>query len=154
MLGKAQHDATMALECKTILLVEDEAGVRSLARLVLQRCGYKVIEGRDGLEALQVAQQYPEQIDLLLTDVMMPHMGGLELAKQLTSVKPDLKVLYVSGYTDEVVVRQGSSGAKVAFLQKPFNTSALSAKVRELLDDQDVSTVSLQARPEASFSDY
>jgi CheY-like chemotaxis protein len=119
---------------ETLLLAEDEDAVRALARRVLQRQGYTVLEARDGAEALRVAAQHPGPIHLLVTDVVMPHLGGRELADRLGPLCPQTKVLFVSGYTDDAVVRHGVQQAEVAFLQKPFTPLALAQKVREVLD--------------------
>jgi PAS domain S-box-containing protein len=136
-LGKS-HQGVRGLPggTETVLLVEDEEAVRSLTRSVLQRCGYTLLEAPDGVEALAVAQKYGECIDLLVTDVVMPRMGGRELAERLAVPHPAARVLFLSGYTDDAVVRHGVQEAEVAFLQKPFTPSALATKVREVLDSQ------------------
>ncbi len=120
--------------CETVLFVEDQEGVRTLCRHVLEEFGYTVLEARDGVEALLVAQQHPDQIDLLATDVVLPKMGGREVAENFAASRPSTKVLYMSGYTDDAVVRHGVLEAQVAFLQKPFSPHALVAKIREVLD--------------------
>jgi PAS domain S-box-containing protein len=119
---------------ETLLLVEDEEGVRGLTRRVLEAAGYTVLEGRDGAEALRVARQHAGPIDLLLADVVMPRQSGREVAEQLAAVRPGLKALFLSGYTEDAMVRYGVQQAHVAFLQKPFTPAALMAKVREVLD--------------------
>jgi CheY-like chemotaxis protein len=116
-----------------ILLVEDDAGVRGLARLVLRRRGYTVLEARDGMEALAIASDYPGSIDLLITDVVLPGMNGRELAASLVSGQPGLKVLYMSGYTDDEVLRLGILEKDVPFLQKPLTPGSLARKVRDVL---------------------
>lgn len=120
-----------------ILLVEDEDNVRGLARRVLEKCGYVVLECRDGVEALEMARRHPIAIDLLVTDVVMPRMGGRELAEKAAVIHPGLNVLFLSGYTDDDVMRHGIQEAEVAFLQKPFTSAVLAAKVREVLDHRD-----------------
>lgn len=119
---------------ETILLVEDEEIVRSLVRTVLQANGYTILEAQRGDEALALAQQYDGSIDLLLTDVVMPLMSGRKLAEQLKVFRPLTKVLFMSGYTDDRVVRPGVLAAEVEFLSKPFSPSLLASKVREVLD--------------------
>ncbi len=117
-----------------MLLVEDEEGVRSLSRQVLQGCGYTVLEARDGAEALRLCAEHEGPVHLLVTDVVMPQFGGRILAERLMGVKPGMKVLYLSGYTDDAVVRHGVLEAETAFLQKPFTPGILAQKVREVLD--------------------
>jgi two-component system cell cycle sensor histidine kinase/response regulator CckA len=119
---------------ETILLAEDEVGVRRLARHALELAGYRVLEAGDGIEALSVAENHPGRIDLLVTDVVMPEMGGRQLADHLTVVRPGIKVLFLSGYTDDTVVRHGVLGSEIDFLTKPFTASVLTARVREVLD--------------------
>jgi nitrogen-specific signal transduction histidine kinase/ActR/RegA family two-component response regulator len=121
---------------ETILVTEDEPAVRALARHSLQMHGYTVIEAGQGDKALQIAAGYEGTIDLLLTDVVMPVMSGRELARRLTTMRPRVKVLYLSGYADDVVVRHGVLRAETAFLNKPFTPSSLAAKVREVLDQR------------------
>ncbi len=119
---------------ETILLVEDEEGVRKLARHALELAGYRVLEAADGVEGMSVAENHPGPIDLLVTDVVMPEMGGRQLADHLTVVRSGIKVLFLSGYTDDMVVRHGVLGSEIDFLQKPFTASVLTARVREVLD--------------------
>jgi two-component system, cell cycle sensor histidine kinase and response regulator CckA len=117
----------------TILLAEDDAAVRALARRVLVREGYNVIEAKDGRDALRLAAAYGGRIDLLLTDVVMPEAGGPELARRLTAERPDVKVVYTSGYTQDEAVRHGILQAAVPFLPKPFAPAALVALIRRTL---------------------
>src|SRR5262249_8970191 len=119
---------------ETILLAEDEDAVRHLTRLALQRQGYSVVEARHGDEALMIAEHHTGPIHLLLTDLVMPKLGGRQLAEQLLQNHPKMKVLYVSGYMDDAIIRQSLMMASTAFLQKPFSPEALAYKVRELLD--------------------
>jgi PAS domain S-box-containing protein len=119
---------------ETILLVEDEANLRYLARQFLEKQGYKVIEAADGAVAVQIAVAHEGVIHLLLTDVIMPGMNGRELAQRISEIRPNVKVLYMSGYTENVVGHNGMLDAGVRLLQKPFNLRALKDKVREALD--------------------
>ncbi|MBI5420115.1 MAG: PAS domain S-box protein [Deltaproteobacteria bacterium] len=119
---------------ETVLLVEDENVVRELVRDILQENGYTVLAASDGAEALQVWGSYPEQVHLMITDVVMPKMGGRELAESLEKQQAGLKVLYMSGYTDESIVHHGVLDSGIPFLQKPFTPDALLRKVREVLD--------------------
>ncbi len=119
---------------ETILLVEDDDGVRALALRCLQAVGYEVITARDGVEALAIAKQTNQRIDLLVTDVVMPNMSGPKLVESLRSQYSDLAALYMSGYTDDAVVRHGLLQADVDFLQKPFTALSLAQKVRAVLD--------------------
>ena len=119
---------------ETILLVEDEEAVRALAARVLQERGYKVLESASPEDALQIAEHQQEPIALLLTDVVLPRMSGRKIAEHLTLLRPSMKVLYMSGYTDDAIVRSGMLEANTAFLQKPFTPAGLARKVREVLD--------------------
>ncbi|MBI4410465.1 MAG: PAS domain S-box protein, partial [Gemmatimonadetes bacterium] len=115
---------------ETILVVEDQDAVRSLARRVLQQHGYRVLEARHGGEALRVAQELEGPLHLLLTDIVMPEMGGHELVKRMASLRPDTKVLFMSGYTDQAFVHYEGYDAATAFLEKPFTPHSLALKVR------------------------
>jgi CheY-like chemotaxis protein len=118
---------------ETVLLVEDEDAVRALARIILTNSGYAVLEASHGVEALRVAETHPGPIHLLVSDVVMPELGGPELAGRLLALHPETKVLFLSGYTDDAIVRHGILQENVNFLQKPFSTDALAKKVREVL---------------------
>src|SRR5580704_9479004 len=119
---------------ETILLVEDEANLRYLARQYLEKQGYHVIEAADGAVAMQIAVAHERVIHLLLTDVIMPGMNGRELAQRISEIRPNVKVLYMSGYTENVIGHNGTLDAGVRLLQKPFNLRDLKSKVREVLD--------------------
>ncbi|MDB4957069.1 MAG: multi-sensor hybrid histidine kinase [Myxococcales bacterium] len=125
---------------ETILLVEDEEQVRAVARGILKRHGYRVVEMRSAAEAMLYYETHPDPIDMLLTDVVMPQMSGPELARRLTTIRPTLRVLCMSGYTDDSIVRHGVLRAEIAFLQKPFTTETLTQKVREVLDARPIAT--------------
>jgi two-component system, cell cycle sensor histidine kinase and response regulator CckA len=119
---------------ETILLVEDDDQVRIVARSILRRAGYHVIDARNAGEALLHFERHPATIDLLLSDVVMPQVSGPELAKRLASTQPEMKVLCMSGYTDDSIVRHGVLEAHLAYLQKPITPETLTARVREVLD--------------------
>ena len=119
---------------ETILLAEDEDATRKLISSVLQEYGYSVLEARDGKEALQLIEQHKGSIHLLLSDVVMPGMSGRELAERLQLLQPEMKVLYMSGYTDNAIVHHGILEKGVLFIQKPFSPKALVSKVRNILD--------------------
>jgi PAS domain S-box-containing protein len=121
---------------ETVLLVEDDEIVRHTTRDLLQANGYQVLEAANPGEALLICEQHKEPIGLLLTDVVMPMMDGSELAKRLLKLRPTMQVLFMSGYTDDAVLRQGIQNEGMAFLQKPFTASALAYKLREILEKQ------------------
>jgi len=119
---------------ETILLVEDAARVREVVREILEISGYRILEARHGAEALEISQRHEGPIHLMVTDVVMPQMSGRELAQRLAPLRPEMRVLYMSGYSDDAIVRHGVLEAGAAFLSKPFTPDALGAKVREVLD--------------------
>jgi CheY-like chemotaxis protein len=125
---------------ETILLVEDEEQVRVIALNILRRQGYQVISAQNAGEALLICERHPSTIDLLVTDVVMPQMSGPELATRLGMTRPQMKVLCMSGYTDDSIVRHGVLESDVAFIQKPITPALLARKVREVLDGGPVST--------------
>ncbi len=120
---------------ETVLLVEDDGDIRAIAREVLMLSGYSVLDAADGDRAMGLSREYPGPIHLLLTDVVMPRMGGRKLAEQLFAARrPEMRVLYMSGHTDDVIVRSGVLRGDLAFLRKPFTPMGLARKVRETLD--------------------
>jgi two-component system cell cycle sensor histidine kinase/response regulator CckA len=119
---------------ETILLVEDEPSVRTLVRDELRKLGYRVVEAKNGVEACLLATQQAGSLQLLLTDVVMPGMGGRELAQHLSVIKPDLRTLFISGYMDDVGIMAGQEEGTSSFLQKPFTPEVLARAVRNLLD--------------------
>jgi two-component system cell cycle sensor histidine kinase/response regulator CckA len=129
---------------ETILLVEDQKELRELVRQMLEMNGYTVVAASEGLEALEICKQHTGAIHLMLSDVVMPQMGGRELAQRLASLRPTMKVLYMSGYTSNAIVHHGILDPGTAFLQKPFTPDGLACKVREVLDE---GTASVPASP-------
>jgi two-component system, cell cycle sensor histidine kinase and response regulator CckA len=125
---------------ETILLVEDELLVRVLACTILRRRGYNVLEAESASDALRQSEHYPAPIHLLLTDVVMPRMNGRQLAERMLTSRPGIKVLYMSGYTDDAVMRNGIFDSTLRFLQKPITPDALALKVRDVLDSPCYST--------------
>jgi two-component system, cell cycle sensor histidine kinase and response regulator CckA len=129
----AHLDGSRATGVERILLVEDEQAVRKFVRTMLEKQGYTVVEAVDTDEALRLAADKSIAIDLLLTDVIMPRLNGPELAAQMTELRPDLRVLYMSGYTDRAIRLQDRLGGEAHFIQKPFTPAALGQKLRQLL---------------------
>ena len=149
LLPRAEGDPTPANDTdtrqaaggnETVLLVEDDDGLRELARRVLMRAGYKVLEARQAYQAEELAAQNAGKIDLLLTDVVMPGVSGRELAVRLAIKHPEMRILYMSGYTDEIVVKQGVMDGSMNFLHKPFTPSKLARTVRLVLDGSPSAT--------------
>jgi signal transduction histidine kinase/CheY-like chemotaxis protein len=137
--GVAEPEGPLVLERgpsgrETILLVEDEEGVRELARDVLRGAGYRVFEAADAAEAMRLWSLYTDEIQLLLTDMVMPRMTGREIAETLAPVRPDLRVVYMSGYTDDPMVREGETAVPGVFLKKPFSVDGLLQAARTALD--------------------
>jgi two-component system, chemotaxis family, CheB/CheR fusion protein len=134
LASTAAAPPTEAVGTETILLVDDEPAVRSLARRFLELRGYRVLEASGGPEALRISREHDGPIHLMMTDVIMPRMSGRELAFQLASERPAMKVLYVSGHTEDAIIHHGVLRQGFAFLQKPFTQQTLVSRVRELLD--------------------
>jgi CheY-like chemotaxis protein len=120
---------------ETILLVEDEAAVRGLASRILEKQGYRVIAAQHGREAMEIASREDGHIHLVLTDVVMPGMNGRGLVERLSGIRPRIKSLYMSGYTDDDIIRRGFIEPSKSFLQKPFTSDALLQTVRKVLDE-------------------
>jgi two-component system cell cycle sensor histidine kinase/response regulator CckA len=118
---------------EVILVVEDEDAVRKLARMVLEASGYVVLDARNGREGLALCEVHPGRIDLLVTDVVMPELGGRELAQGAHKLRPGMKIMFVSGHTQDVILKEGVEKG-TAFLRKPFAPVELAQKVREVLD--------------------
>ena len=119
---------------ETVLVVEDEYAVRRIVKIALESAGYRVIEARNGPEALDAVRLHAGAIDLVVTDVVMPEMSGRELVERIVKDHTAVRILYMSGYTDDAVMRHGIVESGVAFLQKPFTPLALAHKVREVLN--------------------
>jgi PAS domain S-box-containing protein len=142
---------------ETILLVEDEANLRYLARQFLEKQGYRVIDAADGAVAMQIAVAHEGVIHLLLTDVIMPGMNGRELAQRISEIRPNVRVLYMSGYTENVIGHNGTLDAGIRLLQKPFTLRDLKDRVREVLDTspippEDLISMSAQATSAQAMS--
>jgi CheY-like chemotaxis protein len=134
---KTRHAPAGAAESlggrETVLVAEDDEAVRLLARLALERHGYAVLAAKDGAEALAIVRSHRGPIHALVTDMLMPGMSGPDLAARVVALRPEVKVLLVSGYSEETIAGHGELGARPAFLEKPFTTEALARKVRLLL---------------------
>jgi PAS domain S-box-containing protein len=134
--ARATRRPTKLRGTETVLLVEDDGQVRAVACGILRRSGYKVLEARNGGEAMLLCESHPDPIHLLISDVVMPLMSGPELARRVAGTRPEMKVLCMSGYTDDSIVRHGVVDSDVAYLQKPITPENLTRKVREVLDDK------------------
>jgi two-component system cell cycle sensor histidine kinase/response regulator CckA len=134
-LEAADNKAVMKLQggAETVLIVEDEESILNLSKEMLEMLGYKVLAVNETDQALRLAREYNGNIDLLLTDVMMPGMNGKELSDRIIAFKPGLKRLYMSGYTSDVIARQGILEEDIQFIPKPFSFTDLASKVRETL---------------------
>jgi two-component system, cell cycle sensor histidine kinase and response regulator CckA len=147
--GSSEHeevDRGLQKGTETVLLAEDEPAVRNPIVNLLSHQGYHVLEAANGVEALALAQEHAgREIHLLLTDVVMPQMGGIELARQLSYLRPNTKILFVSGYSTDPFLKLGIADQDTQFMQKPFDPAAVARKVREVMDAQ-ASTVSGLAR--------
>jgi PAS domain S-box-containing protein len=119
---------------ETVLIVEDDDSLRKLMRTILKQKGYKILEAENGEDALRISEEHEGRIDLMITDVVMPKMSGKEVAERLQPLYPQMKVIYMSGYTDDAIVHHGVLAAGLNFLEKPFSSEGLARKVREVLD--------------------
>ena len=128
-----KHAQAAAGGSETVLLVEDEESVRELVRETLKTRGYTVIEASDGIAGMRVSEEYQGNIEILITDVVMPGMSGRELAKRVAAARPNIRVLYLSGYTEDAIIHEGALEPGTGFLQKPFTLQVLARKVREVL---------------------
>ena len=136
--GDSTHTTVDLHGSETVLLVEDETAVRQPACEFMKRCGYNVIEAKDGLQAVEAAARHEGRIDLMVTDVVMPGMSGGQLAELLAEKYPKMKVLFISGYSEKVVLRHNILDVQTNFLQKPFTLKSLGGKVREVLGKASV----------------
>ena len=128
--------ATPARDRETILLVEDESTILNTTRTMLEKQGYAVLAANTPGQALRLARQHPGKIHLLMTDVIMPEMNGRDLAKTLLALHPHLKLLFMSGYTTDIIARNGALDEGLKFIAKPFSVQALAIKIREALDSR------------------
>ena len=131
-----KHAHAAAGGSETVLLVEDEESVRELVRETLKTRGYRVIEASDGIAGMRVSEEYQGNIEILITDVVMPGMSGRELAKRVAAARPNIRVLYLSGYTEDAIIHEGALEPGTGFLQKPFTLQVLARKVREVLQGE------------------
>jgi CheY-like chemotaxis protein len=122
---------------RTILVAEDEDALRLLVLRVLMKAGYRVLQARDGAEAAILWRRHAKDVDMLVTDVVMPHMDGPTLAREIAAEGADLKLLYMSGYNQDAVVHRGIQTNEIAFLQKPFTPAQLIAKVQEVFNTEE-----------------
>jgi two-component system cell cycle sensor histidine kinase/response regulator CckA len=132
-IGEISGTKPLSQGTETVLLVEDEDQVRTILTQILENQGYHVLSVSHGEEALAISQQ-PGDIALVITDVVMPQMSGRELAERVVEARPSLRVLFMSGYTDDAIVRHGLLDEKVNFIQKPFDSATMARKVIEVLD--------------------
>jgi two-component system cell cycle sensor histidine kinase/response regulator CckA len=131
---RATVPAAIPQGTETVLLVEDEEMVRNLSQEILEDSGYRVVVATNGKEGLRVCREFDEHIDLIITDVVMPEMNGREMVEHVTLLRPTTKVLFMSGYTDDAIVRHGILEENMSYMQKPFLPDALVLKAREVLD--------------------
>jgi CheY-like chemotaxis protein len=132
-LGERSFVSDPPTGSETVLVVEDETSVRILVAEILGQSGYAILQAGNGRDAIRICREYSRRIHLMVTDLVMPHMSGRELFEAAAQLRPDMKVLYLSGYSDDSVIRRDLDTSQISFLQKPFGPYALAAKVREVL---------------------
>jgi CheY-like chemotaxis protein len=133
-LGSGRQESATPRGSETVLLAEDEDGIRRVGARILSELGYTVLAARNGEEAIELAAKHDGSIDILVSDVVMPEMNGLELWDRLRMGRPAIPALFMSGWASEAVVRHGILDGQVPFLQKPFSSQQLGLKIREILD--------------------
>lgn len=133
-LEKEGSSADTPTGSETILIVEDDEMIRKIARTTLQHYGYRILEAQEGQEALKISHEHKEPIHLIVTDVVMPRMSGPEFAQRMKYLRPETRVLYMSGYADEAIFRHEVLAPGVNFIEKPFSPEGLARKVREVID--------------------
>jgi two-component system cell cycle sensor histidine kinase/response regulator CckA len=132
--------------CETLLLVEDETSVRQASRQFLAQSGYTVLEAKDGEDALRISREHHGPIHLMITDVVMPRMGGPKLAERLADERPAMKVVFVSGYAENTVLQHGKIDVTTRFLQKPFSLKTLARKVHDVLKADELPALPITSR--------
>lgn len=137
-LSAELRDCRLPGGCETVLLVEDETVVRDMTLKLLKRLGYRAMAAANGTEALEIVSRHREGIDLLMTDVVMPKMNGRELAEKIAVRYPSIKVLFSSGYTEDIIARHGIADERFNFISKPFTPMALAKRIREVLERKAV----------------
>ena len=125
---------TLPVGSETVLIVEDEEAFLNLGKKILEKQGYKLLTAASPVHAISLAEDYPDEIHIVISDVVMPQMNGKELAERLLALNPELKCLFMSGYTADAIARHGVLEEGVNFIQKPFSVAAFATKVREVLD--------------------
>jgi DNA-binding NtrC family response regulator len=136
--GKEQEEFAGEISgSETVLIVEDDDALRNITKKMLQKYGYNILEAENGEKALNIGETHEGPIHLLLTDVVMPVMSGSDLSEKLQSIRPETRVIYMSGYTDNAIVHHGILKQKINFIEKPFSPESLSKKVRQVLDGEN-----------------
>ena len=138
MIREYQDKKPKSGKGETVLIAEDEENVLELASRILRDSGYNVISAKNGEEAYWLAENYDKQIDLLLTDVIMPKLSGKDLCEKIVKQRPDIKILFMSGYTEKAIINHGVIPSDSMFLSKPFSVLSITSKVREALDSKQI----------------